>query len=100
MEKIQDEIDKMYAGNIDSILSNVFSKNDFLVFNAILCGSKLNLKNDEFITGVKKAQSSEVVFLGYPLKRVAEAALHFLSDKKYTGDDNLVKSLIANKFNV
>lgn len=100
MKTLQTEIDRMYDGNFDAILSNISSKNEYLVMNAILCGTKRKIKNDEFIAGVKKAQDSETVLLGYPLKSVAEASLLFLTDKEYDGDDELVKSLIKNKFDI
>lgn len=100
MKTLQNKVDSMYNGNVEAILSAVSSSNDYLIMNAILCGAKLKLKDKAFINGVEKAQSNEAVLLGFPLKSVAEAAIHFITDKEYKGNDDLVKTLLIKKFNI
>lgn len=100
MQALRNKVDSMHNGNIESILSCISSANDYLVMNAILCGAKLKLKDKGFIAGVEKAQSNEAVLLGFPLKSVAEAAMIFITGKEYKGNDDLVKTLIKNEFNI
>lgn len=100
MQAIQNKINSMYNGDIESILSAVSSANDYLVMNAILCGAKLKLKDKTFIAKVEKVRSSETVLLGFPLKSIAEAAICFITEKEYNGNDDLVKTLIENEFNI
>ena len=100
MQTLQNKVDSMYNGNIEAILSAVSSANEYLVMNAILCGAKLKLKDKAFITGVEKARSNEAVLLGFPLKSIAEAAIHFITEKEYKGNDDLVKTLLIKEFNI
>lgn len=100
MQALRNKVDSMYNGNIESILSGISSSNDYLIMNAILCGAKLKLKDKGFIAGVEKARSNEAVLLGFPLKSIAEAAIHFITEKEYKGSDDLVKTLIKNEFKI
>ncbi len=100
MNEKLDIIERMYGGDIEAIISNVFSKNEYLVMNAILSGTQNKVLNVEFLEGVKKAQNSETVLMGIPLKSVAEASIHVLIGKKYEGNDDFIKNLILNNFNI
>ena len=100
MQTLQNKVDSMYSGNIEAILSAVSSSNDYLIMNAILCGAKLKLKDKGFIAGVEKARNNEAILLGFPLKSIAEAAFHFIKGTKYEGNEDLVKTLIKNEFNI
>lgn len=100
MQTLQNKVDSMYNGNIEAIISAVSSSNDYLIMNAILCGAKIKLKDNGFIAGVEKAQSNEAILLGFPLKSVAEAAIHFITEKEYKGNDDLVKTLIKKEFKI
>lgn len=100
MQALRNKIDSMHSGNIESILSGISSSNDYLIMNAILCGAKLKLKDKGFIAEVEKARNNEAVLLGFPLKSIAEAALHFIKGTKYEGNEDLVKTLIKNEFNI
>lgn len=100
MKTMQKKIDEMYNGNTDAIIAGVYSQNDYILMNAILSGAKLNIKEKNFIVGVEKARNNEIVLLGFPIKSVAEAAYCFLTDRKYNGNDSIVKTLIDNKFNI
>lgn len=96
--QIQQKIDEIHKGNIAAIIEGVSSNNDLIVINAILSGAKLGVRDTSFIEAINKARLSETVVMGYPMKSVAEAAYHVLTDSKYYGEDNLVKTLLANKF--
>lgn len=98
MNPVQNKVDSMHNGNIEAILSGVSSENNYLIMNAILCGAKMKLKDESFISGLESARNSEAVLLGYPLKSIAEAATHFVTETKYSGNDDLVKTLIKNEF--
>lgn len=100
MQALRNKVESMYNGNIESILSSISSSNDYLVMNAILCGAKMKLKDKGFIAGVEKARDNEAVLLGFPLKSIAEAAILFITGKEYKGNDDLVKTLIKNEFNI
>ena len=100
MQTMQQKIDEMYSGNTEAIIAGVHSKNDYILMNALLSGAKLKIKEEDFIAGVEKARSNETVLLGFQLKSVAEAAYHFLTDRKYAGSDPVIKALIKNKFNI
>lgn len=100
MQTMQKKINEMYSGNTEAIIAGVHSKNDYILMNAILSGAKLKIKEEAFITGVEKARSNEIVLLGFPIKSVAEAAYHFLTDRKYNGSDSVVETLIKNKFEI
>lgn len=95
---IQQQIDEMYSGNTEAIVTGVHSKNDYILMNAILSGAKLKIKEEDFVAGVDKARTNEIILLGFPIKSVAEAAYHFLTDRKYNGSDPVVATLIKNKF--
>ena len=97
---MQQKIDEMYSGNTEAIIAGVHSKNDYILMNAILSGAKLKIKDKDFIAGVEKARDSEIVLLGFPMKSVAEAAYHFLTDKKYNGGNPIVETLINSKFDI
>ena len=100
MQTMQQKIDEMHGGNTDAIIAGVHSKNDYVVMNAILSGSRLRVKSKEFIDGVKKAQENEAVLLGIPIKSVAKASICFIENRSYKGSDPVVESLIKNKFNI
>lgn len=100
MNQTQILINKMHNGDTEAILLGVSSDNDFVVTNAILAGTKQGIKEKKFIEGVSKAQNSKVVLLGFPLASIAIASEHFLEEKKYFGDDEIVKSLIESNFNI
>ena len=100
MQTMQQKIDEMYSGNTEAIIAGVHSKNDYILMNAILIGAKLKIKAENFVAGVEKARTNEIVLLGFPLKSVAEAAYHFLTDRKYNGSDPIVETLIKNEFNI
>ena len=100
MQTMQQKINEMYNGNTEAIIAGVHSKNDYILMNAILSGAKLKINEEDFIAGVEKARSNEIVLLGFPLKSVAEAACHFLTDKRYNGNDPIVETLIKNKFEI
>ncbi len=97
---MQQTINEMYSGNTDAIISGVNSNNDYLVMNAILSGTKKKIQDERFIEGVQKARKSNVVLLGYPIKSVADASYYFLTKQKYDGDDEIVKTLLENEFNI
>ena len=100
MKLIQNLIDDMYNGNTDAILSGVSSSNDYLLINAIIAGTKQGINEGRFIEGLTSAQKSESVLLGFPIASIATASLHLLQEKKYTGDDAIVKELLENKFDI
>ena len=100
MQTMQQKINEMYSGNTEAIIAGVHSQNDYILMNAILCGAKMEIKDDDFVAGVEKARTNEIVLLGFPLKSVAEAAYHFLTDRKYNGNDHIAETLIRNKFNI
>lgn len=96
---MQQKIDKMYSGNTKAIVAGVHSTNDYIVMNALLSGMRLQVDDEEFIAGVKKAKRNEAVLLGYPIKSIAEAAECVLTGKKYGGSSPIVKDLLTNGFN-
>lgn len=100
MKSLQNKVDSMHSGNVEAILSGVSSKNDYLIMNALLCGAKMKLKDKGFMAGLELARNNEAVLLGFPLKSIAEAATHFVTGKKYEGNDELVKTLIKNEFKI
>ena len=100
MQTMQQKIDEMYSGNTEAIIAGVHSKNDYILMNALLSGAKLKIKADDFVDGVEKARNSEIVLMGFPIKSVAEAAYHFLTDRKYNGSDPVVETLIKSKFEI
>lgn len=100
MKTLQNKVDSMHNGNIEAILSGISSSNDYLVMNALLCGAKFKVKDKLFIDGVEKARNNETTLLGFPLKSIADATIHFIREKEYKGNDDLVKTLINNEFNI
>lgn len=100
MTELQTKIDKIRAGDTAAIIRGISSQSDLIVINSILAGAKLKLADKDFIDGVKKAQNSNVVLLGFPIKSIAEAAIYFLTDTEYSGDDALIRELIDNRFNI
>lgn len=100
MKKMQTLIDKMYDGDTEAIVSGISSKNDYILINSVLAGTKYGIKDKRFIDGVLKAQNSKSVLLGFSLASIAIASEHFLTNKRYMGDDTTVKALIESKFNI
>lgn len=100
MTQMQQNVNEMYNGNTDAIIAGIESDNDYLVMNAILSGSAHKIDDERFIAGVEKAQRNETVLLGYPIKSVAEASYHFITGKKYRGNDDIVETLLKNKFRI
>lgn len=94
MTNTQKLIDRMHAGEIPVIIENIQAKTPILVLNAIMAGVKKGLRDAAFIDGVLKAEESDVVLLGLPIKKAATAALHLLGQRRYTGKDSVIVSLI------
>lgn len=100
MNQLKKLIDEMYSGNAEAILSGISSESDYIVMNAILTGAKRGMTEKQFLDGLAKAQESKTVLMGFPLASVATAAAHFLKKIKYTGNDEIIKTLIENKFTI
>lgn len=94
----QQKVDRMYSGDVSAIIAGIHSGNDYLMMNAVLSGAKHKIKDTSFMDGLKKAQESEAVLLGFSLKSVAEAAYIFLTGREYTGEDAGIKTLIESEF--
>lgn len=97
---IQLVINKMYAGDTEAIISCVDSEKSILVMNALMAGTKMMVRDERFLSGVKKAKKSEVVLLGIPLKKVAVAAEHLLGIQEYMGNDKVILAMISSEFGV
>lgn len=91
-------IDEMSNGNVESIISGIYSDSSYTVLNAIIAGTKNNVSDKKFIEGVKKAVDDETTFLGIPLYKFAIASLHCLGVKMYIGSDKTIKEMIGTKF--
>ena len=98
MKQVQQKVDRMHSGDVSAIIAGIHSGNDYLTMNAVLSGAKYKIKDTAFMDGLKKAQESEAVLLGFSLKSVAEAAYIFLTGGEYTGNDAGIKTLIENEF--
>lgn len=97
MTNTQKLIDRMHAGEIPMILENIQARTPILVLNAMMAGVKMGVKDPAFIEGIKKAEKSDVVLLGLPIKKVATAALHLLGQCEYSGEDPVIAALIESK---
>jgi len=97
MTKAQMRIDDMHKGNVDAIVSGISSPVPIVVLNAILAGTQHHLLNAAFVEGVKRASESDETLLGVPLKSFAAASLHLLGEKKYSGKDSAILTMIDSK---
>lgn len=98
MSDIQAEIDKMHNGSIESIMKGISSDIPIVILNAIIAGTRLELKNIVFTEGINKTKRSAEVLLGVPIRNFAIASLDVLGIEKYLGDDIRIKELIDCKF--
>ena len=95
---LQNRIDAMYNGDKATIIESVNSSVDILVMNAIISGTRAKIKDNDFLVGVSKAKENRTILMGIPIGSVAEAALCYLKETKYMGDDEIVKNLIRSGF--
>ena len=94
---LQHEIDKIANGDINSIINGIYSDNSLVVLNSILFGVKYKCIEEKFILKLnEQAKNSEMRFFGNPVSKFALAALDILGEKKYTGKDEFVLSVINN----
>ncbi len=66
--------------------------------NAILFGIEQGLGDDEFIEAIDKLRSDDTYLMDFRLGNVAEAAYCYLKRIRYTGDDSLMRDLLACNF--
>ena len=96
--KTQMKINAMHKGDVNIIKDCIVSNSPILLLNAIMAGTKRKLHDDNFIKGVKDAENSDETLMGIPLKKVAAASLHLLGVKKYSGNDETIKTMIDTEF--
>lgn len=100
MTNTQKMIDAMHKGDAEIIRNCITSKSPILLINAIMAGTKRKLHDDTFIKGVRDAEDSTEVLMGYPIKKAATASLHLLGVRKYSGNDEMIKTMIADAFDI
>lgn len=94
MSEIQFNVDNMYDGSTVAILNGISSMSSVEVLNAIVAGTRLKLKDKEFIKGLEKAGNNEEALMGIPIKEFAMAALDILNIEKYSGNSVRVREMI------
>ena len=99
MSNVQTTINEMHNGSIEIILQGISSTTPLILLNAIIAGTKLGIKEKEFVEGLKKAEQSEEMLMGVPIKEFASASLEILEIQKYLGDNNRVKEMVQCKLN-
>lgn len=99
MNDIQVKIDEMHSGIVEAIMQGISSDTPIVILNAIISGTKLGLKNNVFVEGIKKAKANKEILMGIPLKEFAIASLEILGIEKYLGDSKRIKDLIKCEFN-
>lgn len=88
-------VEKMEKGDIDTIISCVYSDIPILVLNAIIFGGQHRIKDASFIRRLKEDLIfSDITFFGKKLSDFVEVTLDLLDVQKYKGNDDYIKELI------
>ena len=98
--KVQNLINEMHTGNTAAITQGIHSENPLLRLNAIAAGTKLGLKENRFLDGLRIARNSEASVLGFSVRKFAVAALDVLGEETYQGSDEQIRELIQVRFDV
>lgn len=98
--KMQMLIDEMHSGNQRVIVESINHKMPIVVMNAIIAGTRHEIRTAAFLEGVAAAAKSDTVMLGIPLSKVATASLHLLGQREYDGSDRVIIELIESGFNL
>ena len=85
----------MYNGDVSAILDGIYSDSPILVLNAILAGTRMELRSDVFVYGVEQATNNDSTLLNLSISQCAHASLDILGIRKYTGEDNNILALIS-----
>lgn len=99
MSNKQTIINQIVSGNEKAIIAGIRSDSPIIALNAIMSGTRCGIANSDFVDGVRdiSTKSSDVI-MDIPLRKFAIAALHILENKKYSGDDTIIKALIESRF--
>ena len=100
MNEIQNEIKMMYNGNKKKIVKNIKSENKIILVNAIIAGTQYQIKDSEFIEGLKTLTIKDDSVLHIPISSIAIASLDILDEVKYYGDDDYIIKLIREQLNI
>ena len=98
MDRTQELLDEMKSGNVACIKNVIVHEKQYLQINAVLFGIEHGLRDDEFIEVIDKLRSDDTYLMDFRLGSVAEAAYCYLKRIRYTGDDSLMRDLLACNF--
>ena len=93
-------INNMSNNDLDSIILGVKSDIPVLNLNAVIFGTRFNVKDVDFITALTDDLiSSKETFFGNDLSSFVRASLDLLGIQPYNGDDDFTKRLIKSNMN-
>lgn len=92
---LQNEVNAIRAGSENSILNGLKSNGSLLRINAIVSAVQNKVSSEQIISNIEKLQSDKTMVCGFLISDFAVAALDKLGVKKYTGDSDTIKAIIA-----
>lgn len=95
---MSDNVERMYAGDVNAILDGFINGGTFNVVNAIICSAKHRVSNNAVVTQIEKHRQNDTLVMGLPISAFANAALEVIGTQKYTGDDTFTLKLISSGF--
>lgn len=97
MNNSQLKVKAMHDGSIEEILNGIKSNNTFELINAIIAGTRMNIKDNKFVDRLESAMKNEETLLGVPVYEFATASLDILGIKKYKGNNRRIKEMIQSE---